>query len=309
MSTGFDIVRPSKRLPENATVIASMTGFARVQGEHGADIWVWEIKSVNARGLDVRVRLPSGHEDVETAIREAIAKRFRRGSFFASLNLQRAEGDERLQVDRDLLEQLLSVTGELSDAKPNIELLLGVRGVVSPAEQIVDEKTESARRNSCAENFRSVLDALEQARQEEGARLAEMLAARLIEIESFVSDAESEAAARPEALRKRLQSQLAELLENTQAVSEDRLAQELALIAVKSDVREEIDRLGAHVAQARDLLAEQEPVGRRLDFLCQEFNREANTLCAKSNNVELTRIGLSLKASIDQLREQVQNVE
>jgi uncharacterized protein (TIGR00255 family) len=139
--------------------------------------------------------------------------------------------------------------------------------------------------------------------------LSTLLETRLVEIETFVGEAESEAAARPDAVRKRMQSQLADLLDGTHAVPEERLAQELALISVKNDVREEIDRLGAHVAQARDLLAEGEPVGRRLDFLCQEFNREANTLCAKSNDVELTRIGLALKASIDQLREQVQNVE
>ncbi len=290
-------------------MIASMTGFARTRGEHGADSWVWEVKSVNARGLDIRVRLPSGHEDVETAIRDAIAKRFRRGSIFASLSLQRAGIDEVLQVDRALLEQLIAVTEEFSDTSPNIEALLAVRGVVAAAEQVIDEDTETARRKACAENFRTALDALATARDEEGARLSTLLETRLVEIETFVGEAESEAAARPDAVRKRMQSQLADLLDGTHAVPEERLAQELALISVKNDVREEIDRLGAHVAQARDLLAEGEPVGRRLDFLCQEFNREANTLCAKSNDVELTRIGLALKASIDQLREQVQNVE
>ncbi len=290
-------------------MIASMTGFSRTRGEHGADSWVWEVKSVNARGLDIRVRLPSGHEDVETAIRDAIAKRFRRGSIFASLSLQRAGIDEVLQVDRALLEQLIAVTEEFSDTSPNIEALLAVRGVVAAAEQVIDEDTETARRKACAENFRTALDALATARDEEGARLSTLLETRLVEIETFVGEAESEAAARPDAVRKRMQSQLADLLDGTHAVPEERLAQELALISVKNDVREEIDRLGAHVAQARDLLAEGEPVGRRLDFLCQEFNREANTLCAKSNDVELTRIGLALKASIDQLREQVQNVE
>jgi len=286
-----------------------MTGFARTRGEHGADSWVWEIKSVNARGLDVRVRLPSAHEDVESAIRDAVAKRFRRGSIFASLSLQRADGGEVLQVDRTLLDQLIAVTSELSDSSPNVEALLAVRGVVAPADQIADEEVEKARRKACIENIGVALDALATAREEEGARLLALLETRLVEIETFVAEAESGAAARPDAVRERMQSQLVDLLDVTHAVPEERLAQELALIAVKNDVREEIDRLGAHVSQARDLLTEGEPVGRRLDFLCQEFNREANTLCAKSNDVELTRIGMALKASIDQLREQVQNVE
>lgn len=290
-------------------MIASMTGFARTRGAFGDDSWVWEVKSVNARGLDLRVRLPSGHDEVETAVRDALGKRFRRGSIFASLALQRGQSDEALKVNRALLDQLIAVTAELSDEKPDIETLLTVRGVVEPAERVVDEKSEAARQKACIENFNAALEALDLARREEGARLADLLEERMVEIEGFVRDAEATAATRPEALRVRMQSQLKELLENTRSVSEDRLAQELALIVVKNDVREEIDRLGAHIAQARDLLAEQDAVGRRLDFLCQEFNREANTLCAKSNDVELTRIGLALKASIDQFREQVQNVE
>ena len=286
-----------------------MTGFARVQGEHGGDSWVWEVKSVNARGLDVRVRLPSGHDAVETVVREGIAKRFRRGAFNVALNLTRREGEEALQVDRGLLEQLITVTAEYSDAKPNIEALLALRGVLTASKRVTDEAGEAARQKVCIENFQSVLGALESARRDEGSRLFDLLDTRLSEIEGFVGEAESTAAARPEAVRQRMKAQLAELLDESSPVSEDRLVQELALIAVKNDVREEIDRLGAHIEQARDLLSEEEPVGRRLDFLCQEFNREANTLCAKANDVDLTRIGMALKASIDQLREQVQNVE
>jgi uncharacterized protein (TIGR00255 family) len=290
-------------------VIASMTGFSRARGDQADESWIWELKSVNARGLDIRVRLPSGHEDVETAIRDAIAKRFRRGSFFASLTLQRPEGEAQLQVNRDLLDQLLSVCRELGGETPRVEALLNVRGVLTPAEKTLDEAAESARRGAYIKSFEEVLEELEAARREEGARLHAVLETRLGEIEDLVSEAEAGAEARPEAVRARLASQLAELLENTQSLSEDRLAQELAIVAVKNDIREEIDRLGAHVAQGRDLLAEEAPVGRRLDFLCQEFNREANTLCAKSNDVRLTRIGMALKAIIDQLREQVQNVE
>lgn len=290
-------------------MIASMTGFSRVRGQHDEDAWVWELKSVNARGLDIRVRLPSGHDEVETAVREAISKRFRRGSFFASFNLQRSDGDAPLEVDRELLERLIAISRELGTEAPRVEALMAVRGVVAPAERVLDEDADKAQRLAYIASFKELLDDMEKARREEGARLGAMLDTRLMEIDTLVSEAERLAAARPEAVRARLQSQVAELLEGAQGMSEDRLAQELALIAVKGDIREEIDRLVAHVAQARDLMADGEAVGRRLDFLCQEFNREANTLCAKANDVGLTRIGLSLKASIDQLREQVQNVE
>jgi uncharacterized protein (TIGR00255 family) len=290
-------------------VIASMTGFSRALGQHGNDSWVWELKSVNARGLDIRVRLPSGHDEVETAVREAVSKRFRRGSFFASFNLQHSGGEAPLQVNRELLERLIAVSREMGTESPQVEVLMATRGVVAPGEKVLDEDAEKARRSAYIVSFKGLLDDMETARCEEGARLGAMLDARLVEIETLVTEAERDAAARPEAVRAKLQSQLAELLEGAQGMSEDRLAQELALIAVKGDIREEIDRLAAHVAQARDLLADGEAVGRRLDFLCQEFNREANTLCAKANDVGLTRIGLSLKASIDQLREQVQNVE
>lgn len=290
-------------------MIASMTGFARARGQHGDDAWVWELKSVNARGLDMRVRLPSGHDEVETAVREAVSKRFRRGSFFASFNLQHTGSEASLQVNRELLEHLIAVSREMGVESPQVEVLMAVRGVVAPAEKVLDEDAEKARRSAYIVSFKDLLDDMETARREEGARLGTMLDARLVEIETLVTEAERDAAARPEVVRAKLQSQVAELLEGAQGMSEDRLAQELALIAVKGDIREEIDRLAAHVAQARDLLADREAVGRRLDFLCQEFNREANTLCAKANDVGLTRIGLSLKASIDQLREQVQNVE
>jgi uncharacterized protein (TIGR00255 family) len=286
-----------------------MTGFARSRGTHGGDSWTWEVKSVNARGLDVRVRLPSGNEEVETAVRDAIAKRFRRGSINANLTVQRSEGDTPLQVNREQLDRLVAVVRDMGRESPDIEALLTVRGVVVAAEAEVDEASEAERRKAYIATFDAALDGLADARREEGTRLAALLKAQLAEIESCIAEAENAAAARPEAARARLEAQVAELLDSAPAVPSDRLAQELALLAVKADVREEIDRLTAHVAQAGDLLAEEAAVGRRFDFLCQEFNREANTLCAKSGDVPLTRIGLALKANIDQLREQVQNVE
>jgi len=286
-----------------------MTGFARSQGQHGADSWVWEVKSVNARALDVRLRLPSGNDDVELAARAAIAKRFRRGSINASLSVNRGDGTLSLQVNAKMLDHLISVVRYAGAKEPNIEALLLVRGVVEPVEQVQDEVLETARRRAYSESLNAALDELDAARRAEGGRLAVMLEARLVEIEALIATAAAAAAARMKSAGERLAAQVAALLEATSAVPADRLAQELALIAVKSDVLEEIDRLRAHVGQARELLAMDDAVGRRLDFLCQEFNREANTLCSKSGDVAMTRAGLALKAVIDQLREQVQNVE
>jgi uncharacterized protein (TIGR00255 family) len=286
-----------------------MTGFARTQGQIGADSWVWEVKSVNARGLDVRIRLPSGNDVVETAARAAIAKRFKRGSINASLNVKRGAGTSSLQVNHVVLEHLISVVRDAGVTEPNIESLLAVRGVVEPVEQVPDEAHEAACRQAFSESLDVALDELGAARRSEGGRLAVVLETRLVEIEALIADAAAAADARRESAGERLAAQVAALLEATPAVPADRLAQELALIAVKSDVLEEIDRLRAHVAQARELLAMKDAVGRRLDFLCQEFNREANTLCSKSGDVAMTRAGLALKSVIDQLREQVQNVE
>jgi uncharacterized protein (TIGR00255 family) len=290
-------------------VIASMTGFARAQGEYGDSSWIWEVKSVNSRGLDIRMRLPSGNDDVEVAARAAIGQVFKRGSISASLNLQRNGGEASLQVNRAFLRQLIDIAREMGHETPHIESLFGVRGVVEPQETALDEEAEAARRKAYQETFEQALKALHAARGDEGRKLLVLLEARLAEIEALIVAAEAAANARQDTAKDRLAAQVAALLEATNVVPEERLAQELALIAVKGDVLEELDRLKAHVAQARELIGEGEAIGRRLDFLCQEFNREANTLCSKSNDVAMTRIGLDLKAVIDQLREQVQNVE
>jgi uncharacterized protein (TIGR00255 family) len=286
-----------------------MTGFARAQGQHDADSWIWEVKSVNARGLDARLRLPPGNDDVELAARAEIAKRFQRGAINASLTLKRGAGTSSLRVNRAVLDHLISVVRDAGATEPNIESLLAVRGVVEPVEAVPDEASEALLRQAFSVSLDGALDELAVARRAEGARLAVVLEARLVEIEALIAAADAAADARRDSAGARLEAQVAALLEATPAVPADRLAQELALIAVKGDVREEIDRLTAHVAQARELLATEGAVGRRLDFLCQEFNREANTLCSKSSDVAMTRAGLALKSVIDQLREQVQNVE
>ena len=288
-----------------------MTGFARSQGHDDVCTWTWELKSVNNRGFDVRVRVPQGSDALEPMVRKAAAGRIRRGNLAASLVTRRAVGAGTVRINRTLLGEMLSIAGDLADQgtldPPRMDGLLALPGMLETVEE--DEATIAARHAAMAESFNDALALLVADRCGEGARLGAMLVAHLDEIEAHTSDAASCAAAQPKALQMRLAGQIAEMLGATSAVSEDRLAQEAALLANKADVREEIDRLRAHVSAARALLAEEGAIGRRLDFLCQELNREANTLCSKSSDIALTRVGLALKAAVEQLREQVQNVE
>ena len=290
-----------------------MTGFARQEGGHGGVSWTWEIKSVNGKSLDQRCRLPAGYEELEAKARHATAERFARGNFQISLNMGTPDRPVSFRVNEALLDQLLALAGALKDRKeaeaPRLDGLLAVRGVVEAVEEEEDEAARAARMQVLAADLNRTLDALAEVRRAEGARLAALAEGHLDSIARSVAAAEASAAAQPEALRRRLKDQLEELLETAPALPEERLAQEAAILITKADVREEIDRLEAHIAAARELLAGNGPIGRRLDFLCQEFNREANTLCSKAADVELTRVGLELKTVIDQLREQVQNLE
>ncbi len=293
--------------------VASMTGFARGTGQDGALSWTWEAKSVNGRGLDVRCRLPVGMDSLEPEARRAANQRLKRGSLALSLQIDRAASPARLQVNREALDQLVAVLGELQEKvgapPPRIDGLLAVRGVV---EMVEPEETSEAREGRAAKMMATLcetLDGLVAVRHEEGARIAAVFGDQLDEIDGLAARAAENAAAQPAALRQRLEEQVGELLGAIPPLPEERLAQEVALLLVKADVREEIDRLRAHVASARGLIEQGGPIGRRLDFLCQEFNREANTLGAKAADMELRGIGLDLKAVIDQFREQVQNVE
>ena len=290
-----------------------MTGFARADGEYADWQWSWETKSVNNKALDVRVRMPSGHDRLELPSRQAASKRFKRGSVNMVLNLAHASAGEdknKYEVNENLLNQLLAAAKEHSNTGvQNIETLLTIRGVVDKVDEAESETDQAQRHASILKCLDEALDALLLNRQLEGQKLHSILTAQLDEIEDCVRNAASAESLRPELRKQRLQIQLREVLEAEPPVTEDRLAQELAILLIKGDITEELDRLKAHVSSACDLLNEGGAIGRRLDFLCQELNREANTVCSKSNDNTLTKHGLELKVLIEQFREQVQNVE
>lgn len=295
--------------------IASMTGFARQAGTlPDGSSFVWELRSVNGRGLEIRFRLPTGLDALEAALREAASKTLKRGNVSANLTIKREERAARLVPDEAALAQLLdaalAISARIPGAPPvRAEALLALPGVLRNESTEPDEAAEEARRAMLAAAFRDAVTALDASRRSEGARLAVILGQLLDEIAALRDRAAAEAEDQPAQQKARLLEQLAALLEGDRRVPEDRLAAEVALLAAKSDVREELDRLAAHIAEARSLLASRESIGRRLEFLTQEFVREANTLCSKSASVALTRTGLDLKAAIERLREQAANVE
>jgi uncharacterized protein (TIGR00255 family) len=291
-----------------------MTGFARAAASEGAYGWTWEVRSVNGRSLDVRSRLPAGLENLEALARNEAAKRFNRGNISATLTMERREGAAQLRLNRSALDQLIALASEYKGhggvAPAQLDGLLAVRGVVEVVESGTESDAErTAREAAILASLGRAFDELAIARGQEGRALATTLNAHLDEIETLVNAAAANAAAQPAGIRARLQAQIAELIGAETPVAPERLAQEVAMMATRADVREELDRLRAHLAAARSLIGEGGPVGRRLDFLSQEFNREANTLCSKSTDIELTRTGLALKAVIDRLREQAANIE
>lgn len=292
----------------------SMTGFARETGEANGFRWAWEMKSVNGKGLDIRARIHSPADHLEIEIKRRISKEITRGSIQLSLIIEPAEGETSVCVDLDLLNAVLDASAPVSardDVGPaSLDGLLGLRGVL----QISDtgepsEEVQNALDAALLDSLGSTIRALKTARADEGRRLAEIMDALVCEIEDLVESAASCDGARLESLRAKFASKVEAMLEDKANLDGGRLEQELAQMAVKADIREELDRLRAHISGARELLASEDAIGRRLDFLSQEFNREANTLCSKSNDADMTRIGLDLKAAIDRMREQVQNIE
>lgn len=288
-----------------------MTGFARVDGAQGAWTWAVEARSVNGRNLETRFRGPPGFESLERVAREASQSRFQRGQLTVNLQARRAEASGETRVNIAVLERYLTAGGPYVAtgmvAKPALDGLLALKGVIEAREDEDDAETRAAVEAAMAASILQALDGLKAARLEEGAALAPVLNGLIDRMEALTVQAEREAAGQPAALKARFARRLAELV--GEAASEDRIVQEAAAQAVKADVREELDRLTSHVAAARGLVSGEGASGRRLDFLSQEFMRESNTLCSKSALTALTAIGLELKAVIEQFREQVQNVE
>jgi uncharacterized protein (TIGR00255 family) len=289
-----------------------MTGFARADGSSDHSRWTWEIRSVNGKGLDLRYRLPPGYERLDPPARERCAARLARGNIQATLNLETGSAGGRFRINEaalaDVVAAMKRIAATLDVQPPTLDGILALRGIVETAEE-EDEDARSVLDGLILASLDRALVDLAAMRMREGAALGTVLAARLDEIERLTRAAEASPGRQPEKIRARLAEQIAALLDAAPALDPDRLHQEAALLAARADIREEIDRLQAHIAAARDLLARDEPVGRRLDFLAQEFNREVNTLCAKANDVALTAIGLELKAVVDQFREQIQNLE
>ncbi len=293
--------------------IASMTGFARAEGHDGLLSWAWELKSVNSKSLDLRFRLPPGFDALELPLRALVTQQLKRGSVSAGLSVARAPGAGNIRVNREALAVVVrlanEIAAEVEAAPPRIDGLLALRGVLESGDEAPDEGARERQMKLLNEGFAQALEGLAAMRLSEGARLDAVLSERLDEIAALVKDAEGAAATQPAAIKARLKDLIAALTEAVPALPEERLAHEAALLVAKGDIREELDRLQAHIHAARGLMKEGGAIGRRFDFLCQEFNREANTLCSKSADLELTRIGLALKAAIEQLREQVQNIE
>lgn len=293
--------------------LQSMTGFARGAGNALGHNWNWEIKSVNNKGLDIRAKFPSFLDGFDLTIKKAVSTALTRGSVFVSLSVESEADNSQFIVHEERLKSLLDVAARFEGAvgvgPASLDGLLAIKGVVDLASSEMSKEERQALEAELLRSLKFVIADLVAARAEEGVRMGEVLGAQLSDIKGLAVAARDMSGDRLEAMHERFRQQLHKLEQITTPVSEDKLAQEIATMAVKADIQEELDRLDSHVLEAEKLLGAGEAVGRRLDFLCQEFNREANTLCSKSNDSSLTKIGLELKAVIDQFREQIQNIE
>jgi uncharacterized protein (TIGR00255 family) len=293
--------------------LSSMTGFARGHGVSGAYSWAWELKSVNAKGLDLRLRLPPGWDAVESPARNGAAQVLARGTIHGTLTVERQGVAPSVRVNEPVLAAVLAtmkgLAGRVDAAAPRLDGILSLKGVIEVIDEDEREEDRRAAEAAVIAGFRATIAELAAMRRHEGEALGQVLTQRVREIALLAKRAEAAPGRRPEAIKARIVEQVAMLLDASDRFDPDRLHQEAILIASKADIREELDRLASHVAQVDRLIADGGPIGRRLDFLAQELNREANTLCSKSNDVELTNIGLELKSVVEQFREQVQNLE
>ncbi len=293
--------------------LSSMTGFARSHGASGVWGFEWELKSVNAKGLDVRLRLPPGFDETEAFARKRAAEALSRGTVYANLSARRSATPSTVRINEDVLAAVVKAANELSGrigaAPPTTDGLLAVRGVIETVEPEAVEQIDEAAKAAVAAAFDAALASLADMRKREGATLGQILQQRMNELEALAGRAEAAPGRSAAAVKARLAEQIAVLLESSDRFDADRLNQEAILLAAKADIREELDRIASHIAQTRELLSKGGAIGRRLDFLAQEFNREVNTCCSKSNDLELTNIGLEMKSVVEQFREQVQNLE
>jgi uncharacterized protein (TIGR00255 family) len=294
--------------------IASMTGFGRAEGTAEGVSWVWEARSVNGRGLDVRLRLPPGSDAVELAVREAATKRFVRGNVSATLTVERQVNGGSVRLNETVLADVLRAADRIAEltggARPDTAVLLSMKGVLEQSDNSAEApEVRTSRERALIAGFETAIAKLHEGRRAEGGKLDAIIRDQINEIERLAGSVRASPSRTVEAMRGRIKEQIARLVESSETLDKDRLHQEAVLVATRADVEEELARLDAHVAAAREILDEPGAVGRKLDFLAQEFNREANTLCSKANAVDVTRLGLALKTVIDQLREQVQNVE
>ncbi|KGF69243.1 hypothetical protein LL06_12245 [Hoeflea sp. BAL378] len=293
--------------------VQSMTGFARREGEAEGCRFVWELRSVNGKGLDVRLRLPQGFEALEQPVRKATAAAFARGNLQVTLSVSATGAAVEAVVNEAALEAVINLVNKLEDRidarKPALDGILNIKGVLEFRDPELSDAQRAARDAALLSGFLAAVEDLRAMRLSEGAALARVLADQVDQIERLTLMVEADPSRSPEAIRDRLAAQVAALMDSGAGLDRDRLHMEAALLATKADLCEEIDRLKAHVSAARALLAGEGGAGRRLDFLAQEFNRETNTICSKSNAAPVTAIGLDLKVLIDQFREQVQNLE
>ncbi|MET0878411.1 MAG: YicC/YloC family endoribonuclease [Tardiphaga sp.] len=293
--------------------LSSMTGFARSHGTSGPYAFEWELKSVNAKGFDLRMRLPPGWDEIETVARKRATELLSRGTVYANLTVKRGNALSTVRVNEDVLNSILRIAadlaGKIDAVAPSVDGLMAIKGVIEVVEPEADEAEDKAAKIAVAAAFEEALTALIAMRKREGHTLGEILTLRMNEIETLAKKAEAAAGRKPEAIRARLAEQIAALLESSDRFDSDRLNQEALMMAAKADIREELDRIASHISQAREMIGKGGAVGRRLDFLAQEFNREVNTCCSKSNDIELTNTGLEMKNVVEQFREQVQNLE
>jgi uncharacterized protein (TIGR00255 family) len=293
--------------------LKSMTGFARTDGTHGDTAWHWEVRSVNGRNLELRLRLPSGFDALEIKARGLAQEKLSRGNCTINLWVKRESGQMEIKLNETALRQAQAVAeraqGLTGLQPPRLDTLLGMRGVVETVEGEESEEAQAALQHALIASLAAALDQLVSARAGEGERLQTVIAKQLAAIGSLTERAAAAAGRQPAAIAQRLGEQIARLIEPGSTLDPDRLHQEALLLAAKADIQEELDRLRAHVAAANELIGSDQPVGRKFEFLAQEFNREANTICSKASDIEISRAGLELKTVIDQLREQVQNIE